>query len=104
MVAQAFIMGGHTRVGLEDNFYIEKNVEATSNAQLVQKAVSIIRLLGGERTHVLDEAARCDDVLLLRDGAILDSGTPAALRERTGAADLDEAFMRLVERAEGQAP
>jgi uncharacterized protein (DUF849 family) len=47
-VAQAMLMGGHTRVGLEDNFYLEKGVEATSNAQLVEKAVSIIRLLGGE--------------------------------------------------------
>ncbi|PBB86871.1 3-keto-5-aminohexanoate cleavage protein [Mesorhizobium sp. WSM3876] len=48
MVAQAVIMGGHTRVGLEDNFYLDKGVEAASNAQLVEKAVSIIRLLGGE--------------------------------------------------------
>jgi uncharacterized protein (DUF849 family) len=48
IVAQAFLMGGHTRVGLEDNFYLGKGVEAASNAQLVEKAVSIIRLLGGE--------------------------------------------------------
>lgn len=48
IVAQAFLMGGHTRVGLEDNFYLDKGIEATSNAQLVEKAVKIIRLLGGE--------------------------------------------------------
>jgi uncharacterized protein (DUF849 family) len=48
MVAQTFLMGGHVRVGMEDNFYLEKGVEATSNAQLVEKAVNIIRLLGGE--------------------------------------------------------
>jgi uncharacterized protein (DUF849 family) len=48
IVAQAFLMGGNTRVGLEDNFYLNKGVEAASNAQLVEKAVSIIRLLGGE--------------------------------------------------------
>ncbi len=48
MVAQAHLMGGHVRVGLEDNFYLEKGIEATSNAQLVEKAAAIIRILGGE--------------------------------------------------------
>ncbi|AFL50409.1 uncharacterized protein (DUF849 family) [Sinorhizobium fredii] len=48
IVAQAHLMGGHTRVGLEDNFYLEKGLVASSNAQLVEKAAKIIRLLGGE--------------------------------------------------------
>lgn len=48
MVAQAFLMGGHCRVGLEDNFYLAKGVQAKSNAELVEKAVGIIRSLGGE--------------------------------------------------------
>lgn len=48
MVAQTFLMGGHVRVGMEDNFYLEKGVEATSNAQLVEKAVKVIQLLGGD--------------------------------------------------------
>jgi ABC-2 type transport system ATP-binding protein len=48
-------------------------------------------------SHVMDEADRCDDLILLRDGAVLAAGTPAELRERTGVADLDEAFLRLVE-------
>jgi ABC-2 type transport system ATP-binding protein len=45
----------------------------------------------------MDEADRCDELLLLRDGDILATGTPDELRERTGARALDEAFLRLVE-------
>ena len=45
MVAQAVILGGHVRVGLEDNLYLERGVLAT-NAQLVEKARKIIELLG----------------------------------------------------------
>src|SRR5690606_17518999 len=48
MVAQSYLMGGHVRVGLEDNFYLSKGVEARSNAQLVEKAAEIIHLLGGK--------------------------------------------------------
>ncbi|MDW9610857.1 3-keto-5-aminohexanoate cleavage protein [Sinorhizobium meliloti] len=48
MVAQSLLMGGHARVGMEDNFYLAKGVEAHSNAQLVEKAVNIIQSLGGE--------------------------------------------------------
>ena len=47
-------------------------------------------------SHVMEEAARCDRVLLMRDGSLLAHDTPAGLRERTGAADLDQAFLRLV--------
>jgi uncharacterized protein (DUF849 family) len=45
MVAQSVLLGGHVRVGLEDNLYLERGVFA-SNAQLVEKAVRIIELLG----------------------------------------------------------
>ncbi len=45
MVAQAVLLGGHVRVGLEDNLYLERGVFA-SNAQLVEKAVKIIELMG----------------------------------------------------------
>lgn len=47
-------------------------------------------------SHVMDEAARCDRLLLMRDGKILADDTPAGLRAVTGATDLDEAFLRLV--------
>jgi uncharacterized protein (DUF849 family) len=47
MLAQAFILGGHVRVGLEDNIYIEKGVLAPDNAALVRKAVNIVQQLGG---------------------------------------------------------
>ena len=46
MVAQAMILGGNVRVGLEDNLYLEKGVLA-SNGQLVERAVEIIGRLGG---------------------------------------------------------
>ena len=45
MVAQSVILGGHVRVGLEDNLYLEKGVLAT-NADLVRKAVKITELMG----------------------------------------------------------
>ena len=45
MVAQAVILGGHVRVGLEDNLYLDRGVYA-SNGSLVERAVQIIRLLG----------------------------------------------------------
>lgn len=46
MAAQAMILGGHVRVGLEDNLYLERGVLA-SNGQLVEKAAHIIEQLGG---------------------------------------------------------
>jgi uncharacterized protein (DUF849 family) len=46
MVALAVLMGGHARVGLEDNIYLERGVLAKSNAELCVKAVRIIRDLG----------------------------------------------------------
>jgi uncharacterized protein (DUF849 family) len=45
MVAQAVVLGGNVRVGLEDNLYLEWGVLA-SNGQLVQRACEIVRLLG----------------------------------------------------------
>ncbi len=45
-VAQAMLLGGNVRVGLEDNLYLSKGVFAT-NAQLVERAVGIIEGLGG---------------------------------------------------------
>jgi len=45
MVAQTVLLGGHVRVGLEDNLYLEKGVFA-SNAQLVERAATIVTLMG----------------------------------------------------------
>jgi ABC-2 type transport system ATP-binding protein len=52
-------------------------------------------------SHVMDEADRCDALLLLREGRLLAQATPAELRARTGADNLEDAFLRLVE---AQAP
>ncbi len=46
MVAQAVILGGHVRVGLEDNLYLAKGELAPGNAALVTRAVTIIEALG----------------------------------------------------------
>ncbi|WP_147916453.1 ABC transporter ATP-binding protein [Ruania zhangjianzhongii] len=51
-------------------------------------------------SHVMDEANRCDELVLIRDGALLHTGTPAALKAKAGCEDLDEAFGRLVRRTE----
>lgn len=47
-VALSVALGGHVRVGMEDNVYIERGVLAKSNAQIVEKAVGILRALGKE--------------------------------------------------------
>ena len=46
-VALSTISGGNARVGLEDNIYLEKGVLAKSNRELVEKAVRIIKDIGG---------------------------------------------------------
>ena len=51
-------------------------------------------------SHVMDEADRCDRLLLLREGRLLADETPAELRARTGCDDLDDAFLALVEERE----
>jgi ABC-2 type transport system ATP-binding protein len=48
-------------------------------------------------SHVMDEAERCDRLILLREGAVLATGTPAELRARTHTDSLEEVFLRLVE-------
>jgi ABC-2 type transport system ATP-binding protein len=47
-------------------------------------------------SHVMDEAARCDTLLLMREGRILAHEAPAALLARTGTADIEAAFLALV--------
>ena len=48
IVAQTWLLGGHIRVGMEDNIYLEKGVLCESNAQLVNRAKRIISDLGGQ--------------------------------------------------------
>lgn len=50
-------------------------------------------------SHVMDEAAECDLLVLMREGGLVAVETPGALRERTGVHDLGEAFLRLIEPA-----
>lgn len=47
-------------------------------------------------SHVMDEADRCDDLLLMRDGAVLATGTPDDLRSRTGQETIEAAFLALI--------
>jgi ABC-2 type transport system ATP-binding protein len=54
-------------------------------------------------SHVMDEAGRCDSLLLMRDGELIAHDTPNALRAETGTPDLEEAFLRLIQRREAEA-
>ena len=54
-------------------------------------------------SHVMDEATRCDRLLLMRDGEIIASGTPDELLARTGAEDMEGAFLALVAEREASA-
>ena len=52
-------------------------------------------------SHVMDEALRCDRLLLLRDGELLADTTPAGLLAETGTNNPDDAFLALIRRASG---
>jgi ABC-2 type transport system ATP-binding protein len=54
-------------------------------------------------SHVMDEAERCDTLLLMREGQLLAHESPAALKERTGTHDLDSAFLHLLRTQEASA-
>jgi ABC-2 type transport system ATP-binding protein len=51
-------------------------------------------------SHVMDEAERCHHLLLMRDGALLATGTPQELCRRTGAEHVGDAFLTLIERGQ----
>ncbi len=51
-------------------------------------------------SHVMDEAARCDCLLFMREGRFLAEAAPAEILRRTGAADLEAAFLRLAAQPE----
>jgi 3-dehydrocarnitine:acetyl-CoA trimethylamine transferase len=65
MVAQAVLLGGHVRVGLEDNLYLERGKLAASNAALVEKAGRIIVELGDS----VATPAEARDILGLQSAA-----------------------------------
>lgn len=48
-------------------------------------------------SHVMDEAERCHRLLLMREGRIIADGSPDEIRARTGAADIEQAFLRVVQ-------
>ncbi len=50
-------------------------------------------------SHVMDEATRCDRLMLMREGRIIADGTPDGLLEKTGAEDIETAFLDLVAQA-----
>jgi ABC-2 type transport system ATP-binding protein len=63
-------------------------------ASLAAQGVSLL-----VSSHVMDEARRCDRILLLHEGELLADVTPAELLTQTGTTDADEAFMTLIDRA-----
>jgi ABC-2 type transport system ATP-binding protein len=50
-------------------------------------------------SHVMDEADRCDRLLLMREGRIIADGSPAEITEKAGADDVESAFLAIVEGA-----
>jgi len=52
-------------------------------------------------SHVMDEASRCDRLLLMREGELLADDTPQALLASAGAGEMEQAFLTLIDRKAG---
>jgi uncharacterized protein (DUF849 family) len=57
MLAQAYLLGGHVRIGMEDTVYLDKGVLTTGNAALVEKGVRIVESLGGRIATIAEARA-----------------------------------------------
>jgi ABC-2 type transport system ATP-binding protein len=77
-------------VGLDP--LLRRDLWALFRTQTEQRGVTLL-----VSSHVMDEASHCDRLLLLRDGLLIAQDTPDGLLLATGAASMDEAFLRLVE-------
>src|SRR5690349_18490125 len=71
-------------------------------AQFRQMAANGTTLLVS--SHVMDEAGRCDRLLLIRDGDLIADDTPDAIRASAGTDDLDQAFLHLIRAKESAKP
>lgn len=63
--------------------------------QLVKNGATIVI-----SSHSMSEAARCDDLILMRSGKIITTGTPQELKKQTNARDVEQAFLSLVKGVE----
>ena len=50
-------------------------------------------------SHVMDEAERCDRLLLMRDGVFIADGAPEEIKQKAGADDIEQAFLTIVKEA-----
>ena len=74
MVGQAFLLGGNVRVGLEDNLYLSRGVMTPGNAELVERAATIVESMGGS----IATPAEAREILKLRKQAPLPADSRAA--------------------------
>ena len=80
-------------VGLdpEHRLYIWNHLE-----KLTREGVSVLLT-----THVMDEAERCNRIAMIYEGRVIADGSPAAIKEATGTSELESAFLKLEEHAQG---
>jgi ABC-2 type transport system ATP-binding protein len=70
--------------------------------KLREQLWSLFRRLANDGTtlivssHVMDEAERCDELVLIRDGELLAQGSPEQLREQTGTKTVEQSFLKLI--------
>jgi len=67
---------------------LRKSIWDTLNAMTEQRGITIL-----VTTHVMDEAEKCDQLAMIRDGRLIAQGTPLQLRQDAGASSIEEAFI-----------